>query len=517
MRTLRLMALFVVVSLATRVLALQVDVLDMDETVYAVAGARLLEGGRLYVDVTDHKPPLVFVFYALVKLLLGGSLAAVRLVVVVAVVPLTALALSAFYRHDRCGLMAALLYLCYGAAFLAHDMLAANCEVLLLLPATWAVVMVRDEADVRSPLRGFLSGLLLGIATLFKYQAALWLPVPAAAALLARGARRGGAARFLAALSAGFGLPLAAAFAHFHVGGAGDAFLYWNLTYNFAYTANPIDTVEALERFASYLVPFALVSLPLFLGWRRSLALYASTHQALVVSSLVWLSLPAAFLGFRFYPHYFVQVLPPLALAAAPAAAELLGRPRSRPAVLALVHAVAVLFGFTALNAWLYGGEAEVYVEARPVYRQVAARLATDACREGASLFVWGHAPAFYYATGLPPASRFLLVETSLTGYVPGNRASRSSATTATAASGRVEPRHWDWLMDDLERNRATYVLDTTRSGIHGWESFPVSAYPRLSRYLASGFERVDAVGGVEIWRRRGCAPGVEETATSRP
>jgi hypothetical protein len=71
--------------------------------------------------------------------------------------------------------------------------------------------------------------------------------------------------------------------------------------------------------------------------------------------------------------------------------------------------------------------------------------------------------------------------------------------------------------MDDLERNRATYVLDTTRSGIHGWESFPVSAYPRLSRYLASGFERVDAVGGVEIWRRRGCARGAEETATSRP
>jgi hypothetical protein len=506
-RTLRLLGLFVLLSLASRALALAVDVIDMDETLYAVAGAQLLAGRDLYVDVADPTPPLVFVFYALARLLLGGDLSSVRLLVVVVVVPLTALALSAFYRHDRRGLLAALLYLVYGAAFLAHDVLAANREVLLLLPAAWAVVLFRDEADVRSPRRGLLVGALLGVAALVEYQAALWLPAPLAAALLARGVRRAGAVRFGVALGVGFLLPLLASYAFFAARGAGGAFLYWNLGYNLAYTANPVDPVGALERFASYLLPFGLVTLPLFWGWRRSLPLFASRHQALVVSSLVWLSLPAAFLGFRFYPHDFVPLYGPLALAAAPAAAELLRRPGSRPAVLALLHTAAVLFGFTALNAWLYGGRADVYPETRPVYREIAARLAADPCREGASLFVWGHAPAFYYASGLPPASRFLRVESTLTGHVPG----QSASPTSQARRARIEPRHWDWLLDDLERNHVTYVLDTTRSGIHGWESVPISAFPRLSGYLAAHFESSDARGGVEILRRRGCR------ATSRP
>jgi len=502
-RTLRLLAVFVLVSLATRFLALQVDILDMDETVYATAAARLLDGGRLYVDVADHKPPLVFAFYALVRLLLGGRLAAVRLVVVAVVVPLTALALSAFYRHDRRGLLAALIYLVYGAAFLAHDMLAANCEVLLLLPACWALVLLRDEADMRSPSRGLQAGVLLGVATLFKYQAALWLPAPIAAALLVRGARRSRIALFALALGAGFALPLLASWAWFAARGDGDAFLYWNLTYNVLYTVAPFDAREVLERAASYLLPWAVVTLPLWLVWRRSSALHASLHQAVLVNSLVWLSLPAALLGLRFYPHYFIQLYAPLALAAAPAAAELLARPRSRATLAVLGHTAVALFGFAGLNAWLYGGRAEVYVETRPVFREVAARLATDPCRRAASLFVWGHAPAFYYTTGLPPASRFLLVESTLTGYVPGHR-----AAAAAAPAGRTGPilrQHWDWLLDDLARHHATYVLDTTRSDIHGWGSYPVTAYPRLAAYL-TGFERIDARGGVEILRRRGCA-----------
>lgn len=53
-----------------------------------------------------------------------------RLEAVRLTVPLTALAASAFYRHDRRGHAAGLLLLVYGAAFLGHDVLAANTELL---------------------------------------------------------------------------------------------------------------------------------------------------------------------------------------------------------------------------------------------------------------------------------------------------------------------------------------------------------------------------------------------------
>src|SRR5512143_159983 len=93
----------------------------------------LLRGGTPYLDVADNRPPLVYVWYALGQALLAG-LSGVRLLTAALVLPLTAFAASAFYRHDGRGAIAGLLYLVYGAAFLAHDMHSASPEVLMNLP-----------------------------------------------------------------------------------------------------------------------------------------------------------------------------------------------------------------------------------------------------------------------------------------------------------------------------------------------------------------------------------------------
>ena len=119
-----LFALFVLVSLLTRWLSLVVEVLDMDEAAHAVGSWVLLDGGRLYTDFVDNKPPLLYGYYALAQLLLGRGLLPVHAVTAVVTVPLVALAASASFRHDRRGVAAGLLWLVYGASFLAHDMLA---------------------------------------------------------------------------------------------------------------------------------------------------------------------------------------------------------------------------------------------------------------------------------------------------------------------------------------------------------------------------------------------------------
>jgi hypothetical protein len=425
---------------------------------------------------------------------------AVRLVTVLATVPLTAYALSAFFSHDRRGRVAAFGYLVASAAFLAHDMHAVHAELLMLLPGAWALVALRDPERAQSPGHAALSGVLLGLATLLKYQAAFWLPALGLAILLAGAARLRTLVAALA-LVLGFAAPPALACLLFALRGAGDAFWYWNVSHNLAYAANPILPAEALLRAARHLLPFLAVTAPLWWGWYRS-SRGAGSHASRLVSFVLLASIPPVFLGLRFYPHYAIQLYAPLALGAAPWLARQLETPLGATGRLLVAWAAVALVGFSLANAVLYFGRTDVYEETDPAFRRVAARLQRDACHEGASLFVWGFAPMLYYHAGLPVATRFVMPQASLTGYVPGNDASRGSELNTRAL---VRPQHWDWLMQDLAARRPAYVLDTAPAGIHGWNSYPMAAFPRLAELVGRDYERLDAVDGVHIYRRRGC------------
>jgi hypothetical protein len=231
-----------------------------------------------------------------------------------------------------------------------------------------------------------------------------------------------------------------------------------------------------------------------------------------LASLVLGASLASALLGLRFYPHYFVPLYVPLALGAAPWVAEQLRPPIRRPGRVLLGWAAIALLGFTGANAWLYFGGARVYEETDPSFRRVAERLRADPCFERASLFVWGFAPMLYYHADRPVASRFVMPQASLTGYVPGNPASRSSEL---ATDSLIRPEHWDWLLADLEANRPAYILDTAPSGLHGWDRYPLRAYPRLADLVRRAYEPLDSVDDVHIYRRRGCAAGESRRSRS--
>lgn len=502
-----LFGLFVLVSLLTRWLSLVVEVLDVDEAAHAVGSWVLLDGGRLYTDFVDNKPPLLYGYYALAQLLLGRGLLPVHAVTAIVTVPLVALAASAAFRHDRRGVAAGLLWLVYGASFLAHDMLAANAELVLLLPASWAIALVADEERAVRWRPLLLAGLLLGLATLVKHQAAFWLPALGWAALAARApAATGRRARRLLALGAGFALPLLATWVAFGATGGTQDLVYWLVWRNVVYAANPITVAGALGRAARYLLPWLLATAPLWWAWRSARPALDAHHRRLV-DGLVVLGLLPALAGFRFFPHYFVPAVFALALAAATAVARWWERPRERASRVFLAATLVLALGFAGTNAWLYLGGSRVYRETDPVYREVAERLAEDECFPGSRLFVWGWAPAFYYEAGLRgagPASRFaVLASAGLTGYVPGNP---DGARRRDPGEAVPAPAHWDWLMADLERSRATYVLDTTPAGLYRWNRYPLRDFPRLDRYVAEGYDRIEEISGVHVYRRRGCA-----------
>ena len=509
-----LFALFVLASLLTRWLSLVVEVLDVDETAHAVGSWVLLDGGRLYTDFVDNKPPLLYGYYALAQLLLGRGLLPVHLFTALLCVPLTAFAASAAFRHDRRGVAAALLWLVYGASFLAHDMLATSAELVMLLPAAWAIAVAADERRAARSGPLVLAGLLLGLATLAKHVAALWLlPLGWAAARVRPGDRSSRPSSRVLALGAGFVLPILATWIAFAAtGGAGDL-AYWLLWRNVLYAANPITPQGALERAASYLLPWLLATAPLCWAWARARP-ELDEHRRRLTDGLVLLAVPPAIVGFRFFPHYFIPAGFALALAAAPAVARWFERPRAFAGRVFLGATLVIAVGFAGANAWLWLGDSRVYRERDPVYRAVAKRLEADACFTGARLFVWGWAPGFYYEAGLRgarPASRFaVLAQAGLTDYVPGNPDGTRPRVLREPLQATA---HWHWLMADLERTHPAYILDTSPVGIFGWDHYPLRDYPRLERLVGERYERIDEVARVGVYRRLGCAARPEGTA----
>jgi 4-amino-4-deoxy-L-arabinose transferase-like glycosyltransferase len=487
---------FVAISLLTRAVLLPVDIIDVDEAAHITGSWELMRGKLLYTDFVDNKPPLLYVYYALAQLILGRGMTAVRLLTTLLTIPATAYAASAFFGHKREGVIAGAVYLVYSAAFLGHDMLAVNAEILMMLPATAAALQVRNEQRAQRIPAVLSAGFLLGIAVLLKYQAAFWLPALAAAIYTtAAGLRR--KLLLLCVLLAAFLAPLLATAATFAAYGGTGELVRWTLLGNIGYTANPIRAAEAAQRFAFKFLPFFGVTVFLWWAALRSTPL-VNRYQRVLLSCLLLCTLPAAFLGFRFFPHYFIQFYIPLALASAPFLSRLLTPPLTNQAKWFLGYSLFVLAGFTLANAALYYGNKHVYEETDPVFRKVADRLRSGPGSGGETLFVWGFAPEFYYFADLPPASRFVVPQSNLTGYVAGNTyVARGHADTRL-----INPDDWKLLLEDLEKNKATYILDTAPARIHRWNYFPVSDFPLLSTYLQQHYRWIDTVDDVRIFRR---------------
>ncbi len=492
--------LFLLVSLATRGFLMGVDILDVDEATHVVGSWELLRGRHLYLGFVDNKPPLLYLYYAAAQLLFGRGMLAVHLLTVLVTVPLIALGVSSFYRHNRQGLLAGLVFLVASAAYLAHDMHAVNCELLLLLPATWAVALLRDERRAAAPGFLFLAGVLLGLAALFKQQAVAWLPALLVAAVCAARGRKGAALAALMLL-AGTAAPLLATWGFFALRGEAAQLIYWTLTYNFRYAQQPMAIGEVLLRFLKYFVPFLAATLGLWL-WLPRAARLLTRHQQVTTWGLLLASLPIAFIGFRMYPHYFVPFYVPLALATGPWFAELFRPPWSRLAKLMLGYALASLLCFSAANGVLYlSGHEFRWEEHKSIYRRVAQVMKSDACFAGASMFSWGPGPMFVYPAQLPSASRFVGPYATICGYVPGNWAIRSGKTKAVRI---INPEHWDQLMADLASGPATYFLDASKA-FANWREFPLENYPRMAKFVADNYQLVANVDGVRILRWKSC------------
>jgi hypothetical protein len=214
----------------------------------------------------------------------------------------------------------------------------------------------------------------------------------------------------------------------------------------------------------------------------------------------VWLSWIAVGMGGRFYEHYFLQFLAPLALLASPGAAELVkswpgwSRGRRRMVVLACALPALILLAFSFAR-----GLAGAYPEQEPRARELASWLRANTAPEE-RLFIWGHYSPIYYLAGRLPGTRYLTTSVHVGNFDPGHLADGVDLTPFRS------DRDVALTVRDLEANRVPVFVDTAPSGIHHWDRVPLSTVPALERFLHEHYALVAEVAGSRIYRRR---PGV--------
>jgi len=454
---------FVVVLLAvvTHLPSLvRTEVLNPDEAFLATQAQVLNDGGRLYHDVVDRKPPVVPYLYATAFRVTGSDdLLTVRLLAIAAHVA-TALLVAAIARRrwgDVAGMAAAVLYLVACGGLVLEDSQPANFEVFML-PLMCAGVYF-GERD-----RHGTAGVATAFATLAKQTAATTL-LPLAWLAWRRDRLRG-----LVRLGAAFVVPIAVAALVF---GWGD-FFFWVFTGTGSYLDASGSWTVALGR--------ALGSSGIFLGANvAALLLVIGAVRRWREDIDLWLWLAAAIIavasGFRFFGHYYLQLCPPFALLAAGT----------------LVRAKPVVWLRTAVLA---GASIVVFVAmafaAHPVllhdYDRIAAAI-DEHTSSNDRIFVWGQFPQAYWASDRRPATRFLTA-----GFLTGVSGGRSAEHVGMQYA--VE-NAWEEFGDDLATQPPKLIVD-----VSAHTSFAVDRFPLFAEYLHAHYDMVEYVDGAYLYVR---------------
>jgi hypothetical protein len=314
-----------------------------DQGLYAYVGQSILRGELPYRDAWDQKPPGVHLTYAAMFLAWRDeSVVAGTDLVVAAIVALLLVALGRRLAGRRGpGEVAAILFLLLGdPSFqrLGGLWVRSQAETFINLAVTGSLLICAVAAGAGvsryEARRAFgwasVGGVLLGLAFLYKYNAGAYV-LPAAAVLALGGPDEGRAAsaprrlgdltRLLAALAAGFAVPVAATLVWFTAHGALDDLFQATIVYNVRYSG---ETYAGAWRAIGYLFAFPVrhagVDALWFLGGAGCAVLtVASLFNRRLLVAPAWVAaacLSIAVNGSRDLPQYFVQGAPGMALAA---------------------------------------------------------------------------------------------------------------------------------------------------------------------------------------------------------
>jgi Dolichyl-phosphate-mannose-protein mannosyltransferase len=465
------------------------------EEMYSVVANEIVDGGRPYADAVERKPPLLFWTYAAVFKIAGKFNWKALHIVALA---WTLCALAGLYvigclLFDRAtGLIAALFYSVF-QPWWTWKTLSFDGEMLMNLSIIWACAIVfrRNSSRLRPEL--FAAGAFLGAAFLLKQPAAI-AAVPLAIYLLlpsyraSRSLTRTNSIVQAATLTAGFFAVLGlVTIVLWKQGILHDAF-YWTIADH--------DIPHVFwEKGISLTLTFTGICLPLIVGaiiaCRDKDEVWAGkTAERTALLGLLAASAIGAAAGARFYPHYYVQLIPPLALLAAPYYARLwsqtiqppywLLRPKVTYLWLVLTVIALSIAHWIGLASRCAPSEAGRYLFA---HSDPADRI-----------FVWGQSPEIYLDAHRRPACRYITTF-PLTGYVFGG------PIPGFDTRSRIMPGAWAILEQDFARHPPTYIVDVHPGPKSAY--YPVKNFPILAKLLKERYQPVVRTADGVIYRMR--------------
>src|SRR6266498_1812748 len=301
------------------------------EAMYSVVANEIVDGGRPYADAVERKPPLLFWTYAAIFEVAGKfNWKALHFVALMwtlcAMAGLYVIGRGLFDRNT--GLVAAFFYGVFQPWWTWKN-LTFDAEMLMNLPIilAWAIAFRRSSSPLRPEL--FAAGALLGAAFLLKQPAAI-AAVPLGIYLLLPSYR---ASRNLTPTNSIIQATMLTLGFFAAVGLV--TIVLWNqgiLRDAFYWTIADHDVPHVFwQKGIVHTLTFLGACLPLVIGaimaCRDKDGIWAEkTAERTALLGLLAASVIGAAAGARFYPHYYVQLIPPLALLAAPYYARLWSR-----------------------------------------------------------------------------------------------------------------------------------------------------------------------------------------------
>jgi 4-amino-4-deoxy-L-arabinose transferase-like glycosyltransferase len=452
------------------------------EAMYSVVANEIVDGGRPYIDAVERKPPLLFWTYAAVFKIAGKfNWRALHLVALVwtlcAMAGLYVIGRELFDRNT--GLLAALFYSVF-QPWWTWKTLSFDGEVLMNLPIiwAWAIAFGRSSSRIRPEL--FPAGALLGAAFLLKQPAAI-AAVPLGIYLLLPGYRasrsltRANSVIQAAMLTLGFFTALGlVTLVIWKQGILYDAF-YWTIAGH--------DVPHVFwQKGILITLAFLGVCLPLVIGaimaCRDKAQIWVGrTPERTALVGLLAASAIGAAAGGRFYPHYYVQLIPPLVLLAAPYYARLWSRSMRPPHWLLRP---TVTYAWLALTVIALSIEHWMGLAPQRAPSQTGRYLFTHSA-PGDRIFVWGQSAKTYLDAHRRPASRYITTF-PLTGKIFGG------SLPDVDTRNRIVPGSWENLQQEFAKHPPAYIIDLySESGA----LYPVQQFPILAKLLAEHFQPV--------------------------
>lgn len=466
------------------------------ESIYSVVANEIVDGGRPYVDAVERKPPLLFWTYAAI-FKVAGKHNWMALHVVALIWTLGTMAGLYFIGRrlfDRStGLIAAVFY-----GIFQHwgtwKNLTLDGEMLMNLPLVWAWAIAFRPASSKLRPELFVAGALLCAAFLLKQPAAI-AAVPLGIYLLLPSYRARRSLSWLRSfahaviLTAGFFTTLALVTAILWKQGILHDAFYWTIV------DHDIPYMFWRRAFV-HTAAFVGACLPLLLGAAFALRdrdqVWAQKRaERIALLGLLLAAMIGAAAGARFYFHYYVQLVPPLALLAAPYYAQLWSGKLQPPHWLMRPAVTYVWLGLTviafSISHWI--GLASKR-EPTETGRYLSERSAPED-----RIFVWGQNGKIYLEARRRPACRYVATF-PLTGYVFGGPIPGFDTRT------RIVPGAWNNLEQDFARHAPVYIVDLKFDPKNA--PYPVQSFPVLAKLLAERYEPVTQTREGVIYRLHG-------------